>query len=62
MKPNKEQFIGYLRVQKSGVTNMFAVDVVCALAGNGLTKAHCIYIFGHYDELCNEYNIRMEDL
>lgn len=45
VKPTKEQFAGYLRVQKSGVTNMFAVDLVCRLAGNGLTRENCMYIF-----------------
>jgi len=55
MKPTKEQFEAYVRVQRSGVTNMLAVDVVCALAGAGLTRENCIYIYGHYSELYAEY-------
>lgn len=62
MKPTKEQFVGYLKVQKSGVTNMLAADLVCALAGNGLTRENCMYIYSHYCELCEEYNITMSDV
>ena len=63
MKPTKEQFIGYLEVQKSGVTNMLAIDLVCVLAaGSGLTRENCIYIYGHYGELCEEYGMTMEDV
>jgi hypothetical protein len=54
-KPTKEQFGDYLAVQKSGVTNMFAADIVCAFSTHGLTVNHCLYIYDHYNELMEEY-------
>lgn len=58
-KPSKEQFEAYVDVQRSGVTNMFDVKTVCALAGHGLTKEHCLYIFQNYEALEKEYDVRM---
>lgn len=55
MKPTKEQFKDYVRIQKSGVTNMWAIAYVCALSHSGLTKDICFYIMEHYEELMNEY-------
>ena len=55
IKPTKEQFHDYLRIQHSGVTNMFAVNVVCDLSYEGLTKAHCLYIMDNYEQLLEEY-------
>jgi hypothetical protein len=55
VKPTKEQFLDYMSVQKSGVTNMFAADVVCAFSTKGLTINNCLYIYDHYDELIKEY-------
>ena len=55
MKPSKEQFEAYVRVQESGVTNMWYVSLVCDLAGHGLTEDHVYYIFDHYSELRKEY-------
>lgn len=52
-KPSKEAFYRYLDVQNSGVTNMFAVSVVCELAD--LTKTEYMYILKHYSELVEEY-------
>lgn len=65
VKPTREQFEGYLRVQKSGVTNMWAVDTVCELAKDyGLTEENCLYIFtgSNYADLCDEYNIGVKDI
>lgn len=55
MKPTKEQFEDYVRIQESGVTNMFAVNVVCAYSRTNLTEDICLYIMNHYVELMEEY-------
>jgi len=55
MKPTREQFIDYVRIQKSGVTNMFDITTVCMLSHTGLTKDICFYIMDHYMELRGEY-------
>ncbi len=55
MKPSKEQFLDYVRIQRSGVTNMFDVRYVCEESYTGLTKDIIFYIFEHYEELMEEY-------
>jgi len=50
----KEQFTAYVRVQKSGVTNMFDLNNVTALTG--LDKNQCIAIMEQYSELDKKYN------
>ena len=50
----KEQFTAYVRVQKSGVTNMFDIRNVTALTG--LDKNQCIAIMEQYGELDKKYN------
>jgi len=50
----KEQFTAYVRVQKSGVTNMFDIRNVTALTG--LNKEQCITIMEQYNELDKKYN------
>ena len=61
VKPTKEQFEAYVIIQRSGVTNMLDVKVVEEIAdsflGVDLTKAHCLYIYKHYEELLNEYHM-----
>lgn len=54
-KPTKEQFKDYVRIQKSGVTNMWAIRTVCDLSTTGLTTDICLYIMDHYNELRDEY-------
>ena len=54
-KPTKEQFKDYVRIQKSGVTNMWAIRTVCDLSTTGLTTDICLYIMDHYNELREEY-------
>jgi len=56
-KPTKEQFEDYVRIQKSGVTNMWAIRTVCDLSRTGLTTDICLYIMDHYDELREEYGV-----
>lgn len=55
MKPSKEQFLDYVRIQRSGVINMFDVRYVCEESYTGLTKDIVLYIFNHYSELIEEY-------
>ena len=47
-------FMKYLDVQKSGVTNMFDVRNVMALTG--LSKEQIIYIMENYSELKDKYD------
>ena len=55
IKPTKEQFHDYQRIQFSGVTNMFAINTVCNLSYEGLERGHCLYIMDNYEALENEY-------
>lgn len=55
MKPTKAQFRDYVRIQMSGVTNMWDITTVCSLSRTGLTKDICFYIMDHYTELREEY-------
>ena len=49
----KEQFESYVRVQMSGVTNMFDVRNVTALSG--LNKNQIMEIMSNYGELEEKY-------
>ena len=55
MKPTKEQFKDYVRIQRSGVTNMFDIHTVCEYSQTNLTEDICWYIMNHYVELVEEY-------
>ena len=50
----KDQFEAYVRVQKSGVTNMFDLNNVKALTG--LNKEQCLEIMSNYGELDKKYS------
>lgn len=52
-KISKDDFDSYVRVQKSGVTNMFAVSTVAGLSG--LTKDQCFDIMKNYEKYAEEY-------
>ena len=56
-KPTREQFEDYVRIQKSGVTNMFCINNVIGLSHTGLTTDICLYIMDHYNELREEYGV-----
>ena len=49
----KDQFEAYVRVQNSGVTNMFDLKNVKALTG--LSKEQVIAIMEQYNELTKKY-------
>lgn len=59
MKPTKSQFMDYVRIRNSGVTNMFAISTVCRLSHTGLTEDICFYIMDNFEELAEEYNIKI---
>lgn len=46
----KEKFEAYLRVQYSGITNMWDIDKVIELSGNILTEADCLDIMKNYSQ------------
>jgi len=50
----KEQFTAYVRVQKSGVTNMFDLNNIKTLTG--LNKEQGLEIMSNCDELDKKYN------
>ena len=56
-KISKEDFEAYVRVQRSGVTNMFAVDLVSKLSG--LTRDKIFYIMEgeNYRKLSKKFNV-----
>lgn len=59
MKPTKEQFEDYVSIRDSGVTNMYAINVVCGLSNSGLTRNICFYIMEHFEELAEEYEVEI---
>lgn len=50
----KEKFLDYEAIRKSGVTNMFDLQVVVSLSDN-LTREDCIEIIKNYEELKEKY-------
>ncbi|MBA7538344.1 hypothetical protein ES705_30619 [subsurface metagenome] len=54
-KITKEDFEAYIRVQRSGVTNMFAVNVVSKFSG--LTRDKILYIMENYRKLSKKFKI-----
>jgi hypothetical protein len=55
MEITKEDFEAYVEVQKSGVTNMFAVNLVCQLSG--LTKEKVLDIMENYGKYEDMYHL-----
>ena len=49
----KGQFEAYVKVQRSGITNMFAIDEVEAFTG--LTRKEILTIMNNYGELKKRY-------
>ena len=60
MEITQEQFHSYVTVQKSGLTNMFAVQTVCDLSG--LTREEVFAIQEQYAALLDQYGIPDEVL
>lgn len=57
MKPTEAQFVEYVEIRDSGVTNMFDIMMVVSLSETGLTKDICLYIMKHFLELAEEYEV-----
>lgn len=57
MKPTEAQFVEYVEIRDSGVTNMWDVMMVVSLSKTGLTKDICLYIMKHFLELAEEYEV-----
>jgi len=53
MEISKEEFESYVKVQKSGVCNMFMTSMVSDLSG--LTKEQILYIMKNYGMLKEQY-------
>ena len=56
---SKEKFRAYVKVQKSGITNMFNIPNVIEVAGKifdiELTRGDCIYIMKNYKKLMEAF-------
>lgn len=53
MANEKEIFLAFESVRRSGVTNMFDRNYVCLLAG--ITKDEYMFVLKHYKELADKY-------
>lgn len=54
----KQEFERYLKVQKSGKTNMFNVNYVCLLSK--LPRFKVMEIMENYEQLNKEYGVKNE--
>ena len=59
-KPTHDEFVAYVKVQNSGITNMNDVSYVQDLSG--LEKAVIFDIMHNYKEYSKEYGINMENI
>ena len=53
----KQKFSRYVDIQKSGLTNMWAIDLVISLSGNILTEQDCLDIMKNYKNYQEKYKI-----
>lgn len=51
-----KKFLDYVKIQKSGITNMWDVDKVIQLSGKSLTENDCLDIMKNYSEYKKKYN------
>lgn len=58
-KPTKEQFVEYVRIRDSGITNMYDVRFIVAISETGLDKDICVYIMHYFTELAEEYGVNV---
>jgi len=56
MKITKKQFKSYVDVQKSGITNMWNIKLVCDISG--LKEEEAFFIMKNYKELNEEFNLK----
>ena len=45
---NKDKFLVYENIRQSGLTNMFAINMVIELSCDNLTKEDCLNIMENY--------------
>ena len=57
MKPTREQFVEYVLIRDSGITNMFDINFITRVSNTGLSKRICIYIMQNFLDLAKEYNV-----
>ena len=55
---DKEKYIAYERVRRSGVTNMF--DIITVEALSGLDRKDIIWVMDNYTELNKKYSDEYE--
>ncbi len=55
MEISKKDFLAFVRVQKSGVTNMYNVSLVSDLTG--LTKEALLDIMRNYEKYTNKFEV-----
>lgn len=60
MPVTKKDFQAYLKVQKSGITNMFAVNTVCQLSG--LNKEEVFDIMHNYETYEKQFGIDITNI
>jgi hypothetical protein len=53
----KEQFETYVKIQHSGVTNMFALTAVVALSKGKLSREDCLDIMENYGAYSEKFGI-----
>mgnify|MGYP002527182605 CR=1 FL=1 len=58
-KPTKEQFLEYLDIRDSGITNMYDVLFIETISYSGLNREICLYIMKHFTELAEEYDVEI---
>ncbi len=56
MEITENDFNKYVAVQESGITNMWAVDLVCRLTG--LTEEQCLEIMKNYGKYKKMYEAK----
>lgn len=57
MKPTKDQFVEYVAIRDSGVTNMMNIRYISDISITGLDRNTCLYVMEHFSELAKEYDV-----
>lgn len=58
----KEKFVEYLKIQGSGVTNMFNVKAVISLSGGFLMKADILDIMQNYGKYVELFGVDVKSV
>ena len=57
MKPTKKQFLEYVSIRDSGITNMWDIRFIESISETGLNKDICLYIMKHFEELATVWEV-----